>query len=80
MRVAEQDDINISFHCNGIIGGLQIAPVLLLPLVENAFKHGIKPSSKSWVSIKIDVVGQQLSMTTLNSYFEGMDNMIKDEI
>ncbi len=78
MRVAEHDEVNISFHCNGVIDGLQIAPVLLLPLVENAFKHGIKPSAKSWVSINIDVEEQVLTMTTRNSYFEDMDNKLNE--
>ena len=78
MRVAEHDEVNISFHCNGAIDGLQIAPVLLLPLVENAFKHGIKPSAKSWVSINIDLEEQILTMMTLNSYFEDMDNKLNE--
>jgi sensor histidine kinase YesM len=33
---------------------LKIAPVLLLPFVENAFKHGTTTAEKSFISIKIE--------------------------
>ena len=35
-------------HCNQ-----QIAPMLLIPFVENAFKHGIRLTEKSWIKINL---------------------------
>ena len=44
------------------IEDLQIAPLLLLPLVENCFKHGVASSlSGSW--IRIDVTRNKASFT-----------------
>jgi sensor histidine kinase YesM len=43
--------INISLEDEEIM----IAPMLLIPLVENAYKHGINPSVKSW--LKLDLKG-----------------------
>lgn len=34
-------DINIEFKANGIIEGIMIAPLLFIPFIENAFKHGV---------------------------------------
>jgi two-component system, LytTR family, sensor histidine kinase AlgZ len=38
--------------------GIEIAPLLFMSLVENAFKHGISPTQPSTVSIKIDMPEQ----------------------
>jgi two-component system, LytTR family, sensor kinase len=35
---------------------LKIAPILLLPFVENAFKHGTTSAEKSFINIKIDLL------------------------
>ncbi len=48
-------------------GNLQIAPLLLLPFVENCFKHG---SSKflihPWINLKIELKGNTLIMKLMN--------------
>ncbi|MEM1219509.1 MAG: histidine kinase [Bacteroidota bacterium] len=46
-----------------------IAPLLLLPFVENAFKHGpAKEEGMSFITIKMDVQEQVLSFFIENSY------------
>jgi two-component system LytT family sensor kinase len=46
----------------------QIVPLLLLPFIENAFKHGISESRfESYVYIEIGVVNGQLIYTVENS-------------
>ncbi|MEO6037995.1 MAG: histidine kinase [Saprospiraceae bacterium] len=45
-----------------------IAPLLLLPLVENAFKHGVSEHrSDAWVRVYIALKDRQLSVQVLNS-------------
>ena len=46
---------------------LQIAPLLLLPFIENAFKHGISYSKSSFIHIDITLNGDQLSCHIHNS-------------
>ena len=46
---------------------LQIAPLLLLPLVENCFKHGTSNVlEQPWISLQVSLAGRQLQMKLLN--------------
>ncbi len=53
LRFSEGDDIRIEFETSGNLEKCVIAPMLLLPFVENAFKHGISLSSPSHVSLRL---------------------------
>jgi two-component sensor histidine kinase len=56
-----EDDIDTG-HCNRTI-----APMLLIPFVENAFKHGISLQEKSWISIKLRCDEQHIFFESRNS-------------
>jgi two-component system, LytTR family, sensor kinase len=45
----------------------QIAPMLLIPFVENAFKHGISLQGKSWIHIHLTCSDKTLNFTVKNS-------------
>ncbi|MES2829785.1 MAG: histidine kinase [Bacteroidota bacterium] len=48
---------------------IQLAPLLLLPLVENCFKHGVGNSvEKSWVKIEVSRTADQLFIRIENSF------------
>jgi len=67
LRFAEQDDIHVSFNVSGDVGDLVIAPMLLLPLVENAFKHGISLKQPSRVAIDVQVADRTMLFSVLNT-------------
>ncbi len=47
---------------------LFIAPMLLIPLVENAFKHGIGPAEvESKIIVRLQIRGQRISFCVINS-------------
>ncbi|MES2808024.1 MAG: histidine kinase [Bacteroidota bacterium] len=59
-----QISINTALSSNG----QKIAPLLLLPLVENAFKHGLsKQADNSWLKIDIGLNGSTLTAVVKNS-------------
>lgn len=49
-------------------GSTEIAPLLFISLIENAFKHGINPSGRSEVNISIVEDDARICCTTENSY------------
>ena len=63
------DRIDVSFSCTGNIESLLIAPLLLLPFVENSFKHGISEQlDQCWISIHAHAAGDEFYFTLSNSY------------
>lgn len=48
---------------------LVIAPMLLLPFLENCFKHGVSSHQESEILIKLDVMGETVFFETRNHIF-----------
>ena len=69
------DQLDISFEAKGETMGISIAPLLLLPFVENAFKHGLanNPSS-SWIQIQLILKGNNLFFSIENSLEDSKGN------
>ncbi len=57
----------------------QIAPMLLIPLVENAFKHGISLKEKSWINIKLNCNEKEIRFEVRNSIHPGHVNDAEKE-
>ena len=41
LRISDDDPFQLNFTVKGQIGTIEIAPVLYIPFVENAFKYGL---------------------------------------
>jgi len=60
--------LNVSFECGEIPSHLEIAPMLLIPLVENAFKHSkFEDKANGWINITLQVPGESLHLNVQNS-------------
>lgn len=67
-RIRYDNNPQISLDVAGNPDGKEIAPLLLLPLVENAFKHGVsKKSEHGWLRGQITVGPSALEVTIENS-------------
>ena len=60
----------IQFKVIGDVVGKEIAPMILIPFVENAFKHGSKKVSPPGIIIKIEIEKQILKLTVSNTIKE----------
>ncbi|MGA0560142.1 sensor histidine kinase [Larkinella sp. VNQ87] len=62
------DHAEIAFDVSGPLNGQEIAPLLLLPLVENAFKHGVgKQSKTAWLRGKMELDHAAVTLTVENN-------------
>lgn len=68
MRFADDVDIDFSidFSIDGEPSDIQVAPMLFVTLVENAFKHGISPAKKGHITIKLTITDGKLMLRVEN--------------
>jgi LytS/YehU family sensor histidine kinase len=60
--------VDVSFNTYGSIHGKEIAPLLLLPLIENCFKHGVDSSiDKSWIRVEVAAKDSEFTIKIENS-------------
>lgn len=62
--------LEISFLVEGVTDNLRIEPMLLIPFVENAFKHGISYSENCKIFILIKIESDFLILETENKIFQ----------
>ncbi|GGI56961.1 hypothetical protein GCM10011444_12700 [Winogradskyella haliclonae] len=60
LRFDEKDIIEIKFQTSDNYNDIEVAPSLLIPFVENAFKHGIDIYNPSFVHISLDIFDNQV--------------------
>ncbi len=61
-------DLKVSFDINGDWEHIKIAPMLLIPFVENAFKYGVKGRDNSKIEIQLNVLRDVLIFQVINDY------------
>lgn len=67
LRTSISPDITIETEIEEQVNNLQIAPMLLIPFVENAFKHGISLKSPSHIKITLQTKEDKLYFDVHNS-------------
>lgn len=60
------ESISLEFSINGMTTGKQIAPLILISFIENAFKHGINAEEDSVIRINIDITAEELFLNVFN--------------
>lgn len=68
-----QDALDINFTLDGDWEHQSIAPMLLLPFVENAFKHGSRQNGTLLIRIHLKAVGGQLHFQISNTCESSVD-------
>ncbi len=67
-KIRYGDRLEVSLDVRGETSNKMIAPLLILPFVENCFKHGVSEElNQSWVSIDINTKEKNLTLKVENS-------------
>lgn len=78
IRSAVEHDITITVDIEEE-QSYSIAPMLLIPFVENAFKHGMNPNNVSHLKIDITGKGNQIQFVIENSIDENFEEYYKEK-
>jgi sensor histidine kinase YesM len=76
LRIAEEDDVSINFDLYGDSNAVKLSPMLLIPFVENAIKHGIDPKTKSIIDISLKVEPDKLFFKVTNTKHQNFNALI----
>jgi len=67
-RIRHSEQVSINFNLEGQVDSESIAPLIMLSLVENAFKHGInKHPGSPQIDIKLVVKKNEINFSVYNS-------------
>jgi LytS/YehU family sensor histidine kinase len=68
-KIKSEDNINIKIDINITTSAVSIPPLLLIPFIENAFKHVSRDrSTENFIIIKLDYSPSTLLLTVENSF------------
>ncbi|WP_293303922.1 sensor histidine kinase [Pedobacter sp. UBA5917] len=74
LRTSRSADIRIEANIEEQLNNLQITPMLLIPFIENAFKHGISLQQPSYIKITLQTKEKTLYFDVSNSIYIKADN------
>jgi two-component system LytT family sensor kinase len=74
LRYAD-DEVKVIFDYPAQPGSVTIAPMLFIPFVENAFKHGVAIGQTSGINIVIVISDQKLIFTCVNIKYNAIKKM-----
>jgi sensor histidine kinase YesM len=74
LRSATSESISIETDIEEYQGPLNITPMLLIPFVENAFKHGISLQNPSHIEVALQIEGDTLYFDVHNSIHSRQEN------
>lgn len=69
LKYKHDDPPRVDVEIEGEIDRFRIAPLILLPFVENAFKHGIDNHGKGFIEINLSASNSEMEFSLKNSRF-----------
>lgn len=67
LRTSSSPNIAIETKIEDVVDSKYISPMLLIPFVENAFKHGISLKNRSWIRVSLHSDKHKLYFDVYNS-------------
>jgi two-component system, LytTR family, sensor kinase len=80
LRYADSEvSVSFSHPAPAITAAITIAPMLFVPFLENAFKHGVSIGSQARIGMDITIVEKKLTFTCENTDFSGVKKMEEEK-
>ncbi len=67
LRFGSQENLDLDIQINDSQCHGEVAPMLIIPFVENAFKHGISAKEKSWIRLNLRCISGSVHLDLVNS-------------
>jgi LytS/YehU family sensor histidine kinase len=77
-KIRFEEDVDIRLQIEGTAQGQLIEPLLMIPFVENAFKHGVGAVQQPIIDISLIIKEKALVFTVKNKVHNGSSNEDKD--
>ena len=71
-KIKHNDEPEMQVNVKGDLNGQMIAPFLLLPFIENSFKHCGQMTEQFWINMDIRMEGDNFSMKLTNGISESI--------
>lgn len=76
----QNTDFQLTENYPNTTNNLMIAPFILIPFIENAFKHVAEDSKAAkWIHVEVKVTAEKLKFHVTNSADKGMQNTLLNE-
>jgi two-component system, LytTR family, sensor kinase len=80
LRYADNEvAVSFSHPDPAITAGISIAPMLFVPFLENAFKHGVSIGSHADITMDISIHGEKLIFACENTDFSGLKKLEEEK-
>lgn len=66
-KIRFKDALTVDLNISQIDTHIEIAPMLLIPFVENSFKHGNRADKKLLIFLRLEIVGNEIHFSVKNS-------------
>ncbi len=67
LRFGKEPNLELTIQIQEDFCEGEIAPMMLIPFIENAFKHGISTKNKSWIRINLRCLKGSIHLDVVNS-------------
>lgn len=76
MKLRTSDKVKLNVDFPESVGEITIEPLLFIPFIENAFKHGISYREKSFIDISMELTGSGIIFRCSNSMHKGQEDPV----
>lgn len=77
MQLRLTDMVKIDLKSPANLKDMAIAPMIFLPFIENAFKHGVSASNPSYIDINIGQQGTVIDLNVINTIVKEQNNNLE---